>query len=98
MPGKCSDSFELPDLIFIFAWTGNEPSPREDSALRRVEKMPFPNDKKRMVLSRRESPMEPTKPKLPRVAHQQHAVLALQSMQKLVHLFRAGEARFVQDI
>src|SRR5260370_14596684 len=27
--------------------------------------MPFPNDKKGMVLSRRESPMEPTKPKLP---------------------------------
>ena len=27
--------------------------------------MPFPNDKKPMVLSRRESPMEPTKPKLP---------------------------------
>src|SRR6201997_141036 len=30
--------------------------------------MPFPNDKKQMVLSRRESPMEPTKPKLPREA------------------------------
>jgi hypothetical protein len=27
MPGKCSNSLELPDLIF--AWTGNEPSPRE---------------------------------------------------------------------
>lgn len=32
MPGKCSNSLELPDLIF--AWTGNEPSPR-GLALRR---------------------------------------------------------------
>jgi hypothetical protein len=30
--------------------------------------MPFSNDKKQMVLSRRESPMEPAKPKLPREA------------------------------
>jgi carboxymethylenebutenolidase len=30
--------------------------------------MPFPKDKKPMVLSRRESAMEPTKPKLPRGA------------------------------
>src|SRR6201997_1846280 len=30
--------------------------------------MPFPNNKKQMVLSRREPPMEPTKPKLPRDA------------------------------
>jgi len=34
----------------------------------RLEKMPFPNDKKQMVLSRRESPMEPTQSKLPREA------------------------------
>jgi hypothetical protein len=29
---KCSNSLELPDLLF--AWTGNEPTPRKESALR----------------------------------------------------------------
>ena len=32
------------------------------------------------------------------VAHEQHAVLAVQTMEELVHLFRACQARFVEHV
>jgi hypothetical protein len=35
---------------------------------------------------------------LPLVTDQKHTVAGLQPMQELVHLFRARETRFVQDI